>query len=263
VANPDPAGPSDDILLADQPLHNADFEWDSFDSAAYFDKNYREVRHDDGQIVRILSEFFSEAASGIEKGSAIDVGSGANLYPALAMLPFARDITLSERARANREWLDDQLRAPADSWSDFWSVMSAGRRAYTRLRRPFGELARRATVVRGDIFDLPANTWDLGTMFFVAESITRIRSEFDRATHTFVRALRPGAPFSAAFMKESDGYAVGRQSFPAFAVNEGYVSACLHSVAHDIRVHSIESHDLRPGYDGMILVTGRAGRPTR
>jgi hypothetical protein len=260
VAQPVPARPAPARLL-DQRRSNDDFEWDAFDSEAYFEHNYRAVRHDDEQIIGIISEFFDRSCVPIRAAQAIDVGPGANLYPTLAMLPFAEHVTLYERSRANCDWLSRQLRAPADSWQHFWAKMSANRSSYAALREPLADLRARSGVQRGNIFDLPEGRWDLGTMFFVAESITGVRAEFNQATHTFVRSLRPGAPFAAAFMKNSQGYNVGGLALPAFSVDEKYLEDCLRSVAHDVAINQIESRDLRPGYDGMLVVTGRSGAP--
>ncbi|CAM5649016.1 hypothetical protein SANTM175S_10556 [Streptomyces antimycoticus] len=57
--------------------------------------------------------------------------------------------------------------------------------------------------VAGSLFDLcsGAERWDLGTMFFVAESITTSLDEFRRGVGCFMSALNPGAPFAAAFME--------------------------------------------------------------
>ena len=54
-------------------------------------------------------------------------------------------------------------------------------------------------------------------MFFVAESITEDPAEFHAALARFVGALKPGAPFAAAFMAGSDGYPVAGTRFPGAA----------------------------------------------
>lgn len=238
---------------------NADFDWDSFDSEAYFAHNYSELRPEDRKIIEIMAGHFNRIRPRVRNARAIDVGAGANLYPALAMLPFAATITLYERARTNVRWLEQERRRPQSSWGRFWSAMSEGNPAYAEVVKPLDALEGQTEVVQGDIFRLPTNRYDLGTMFFVAESITRMRSEFSRATKSFVDCLQPKAPFAAAFMRESGGYTVGGRSFPAYAVDEQEVSRLFHKIAHHLEIQVIDSLDLRPGYCGMIVVTGRAG----
>jgi hypothetical protein len=111
-----------------QPERNADFAWDDFDSTAYFDHNYGTLRADDEQIMDIVADFFRAQKLNRWGGRAIDIGAGANLYPALTMLPFVSEVHLYERAFTNRKWLEGQLHKPFDSWWQFWSHINAGRR---------------------------------------------------------------------------------------------------------------------------------------
>jgi hypothetical protein len=246
---------------APYPSTNDTVDWDLFDSDDYFSHNYKELRHDDAQIIEIVAKFFATCPAPVGRGRAIDVGTGTNLYPALAMLPFAADVTLFEHSRSNREWLREELIAPALSWRRFWEAMIADRPAYKRVAEPFRELRERTTVVRGNVFKLEATTYDVGTMFFVAESITSHNAEFVRATRSFVNSLVPRAPFAAAFMRDSSGYRVGARDFPACSVDERDVRLALHAVATDVRIKTVDSWDLRDGYHGMIVATGRK-KPT-
>jgi hypothetical protein len=186
------------------------------------------------------------------------VGSGTNLYPALAMLPLCHEITLWERARTNVEWLRREVAGFSENWAQFWDRLRR-RSMYRTINEPRVVLGDRVRVARQSIFNLPRARWEIGTMFFVAESITRMPGEFTAAAHRFVYALKPGAPFVAAFMKNSRGYEVGGYRFPAVAVDEADVEQCL-SIAPHVKIYSIakSGSPLRDGYDGMIVATGRA-----
>ena len=239
---------------------NADFPWDSFDSEWYLEHNYRRLRDDDRQIIRLVREFFARSFAG-RCWHGIDVGTGTNLYPALAMLPMCQRITLREYAATNLGWITREVADYSSNWDEFWAVL-AEVPPYRRISDPRTVLRQVATVERGSIFELPRSTWDIGTMFFVAESITHTRDEFDQAARCFVRSLKPGAPFAAAFMRDSQGYPVGTHLFPAVAIAEADVRECLLPVADDIEIHHITSRTpLRDGYSGMMLVTGRASGP--
>ena len=238
---------------------NADLDWDDFDSVSYFEHNYSQARQADVKIAGIIAEHF--AGSFFPRGSrAIDVGAGANLYPALAMLPFADEVHLSERAESNRLWLTTQIQNPAASWTDFWHVVSGGRRAYEPVGDFRQALRRRAQVEEGNVFTLPAGVYNLGTMFFVAESISTMNKEFRRAVTSFVGALKVRAPFAAAFMKDSSGYRVGGRDYPACPVDESDIRRSFAEIAHDVKLDTIEDTEVRSGYAGMIVVTGRAGK---
>jgi hypothetical protein len=236
---------------------NADVEWDSFNSDAYFALNYGSLHREDLEIIRIVADHFQQWAPRRWRANAIDVGSGTNLYPALTMLPFAGEVTLYERAFPNCTWLTRQLGEPTGSWWQFWAAISGGRPEYSRINKPFEQLQSRATVVRGNVFALEPDQYDMGTMFFVAESITTRLDEFERATRRFVDSLTATAPFAAAFMRDSSGYLVAGQSFPACSITEKDVERCLADVAYVDHIQVVDSSDLRDGYCGMIVATGR------
>jgi hypothetical protein len=247
---------------------NADYPWDDFNSAAYFRKNYRTLRHDDRQILEAMRDFFSKAdrVSGASREAegqparGLDLGSGTNLYPALAMLPFCAELTLWEYSTGNVEWLRREVQSYGESWDLFWERLAFAP-PYQATTDPRAALAERTRVHRGSVFDLPAAAWDIGTMFFVAESLTGSPGEFTAATHRFIDALRPGAPFAAAFMEKSEGYQVGDQMFPAVPVTAETVRSCLDEVSHNLDVQRVDpgNDPLRHGYSGMILVLGTAG----
>ena len=245
------------VLPTRTQVGNEDVDWDHFDSQAYFSHNYGELRKDDARIIEVVAGFFQRTAPAGRVGQAIDVGSGTNLYPALTMLPYSSRVTLFERAFTNRAWLDRELERPRRSWMQFWDAIADGRPAYAPINKPLEVLHGRADVARGNVFSLAADRYDMGTMFFVAESITTRMGEFERATRNFVNSLRRNAPFAAAFMRNSSGYLVADQRFPACSVSEEDVRRALAPVARTVDIETVESNDLRDGYCGMMVATGR------
>jgi hypothetical protein len=255
-------------------LNNADAPWDSFDSVAYVDSNYRFLRADDEEILRIVRDHFSDHFDGDFDGTAadsdrvphpvlgIDVGAGANLYPALSMLPWCDGITLFERSAANVGYLERQRAAYDPNWDQFWDVLRE-REAYGELSNPRARFGTTVRVEPGDLFDLDLHRgrWSLGTMFFVAESMSTSHKEFETGVERFMRALAPGAPFAAAFMEGSLGYKVGGQFFPACSVTETEVLAAMSPYADGpISITPIgkpPEGGLRSGYEGMIVACGR------
>jgi hypothetical protein len=242
---------------------NDEYPWDTFDPEWYLQHNYGRLRDDDSQILECLAEFFSGSGSGIghrELKRGIDVGSGANLYPLLAMLPLCGRITLRERAASNCDWLRHEIKSYSPVWEPYWDKL-----VRWPLYQPVGEprwvVGERARVERGSVFDLRRAAYDVGTMFFVAESITRRHDEFERATRCFLRSLKPNAPFAAAFMRESKGYEVAGVHFPAVAINERHVQECLESAGvRKSHVETIVSDTpLREDF-AMMLVMGWTGR---
>ncbi|HKR49193.1 MAG TPA: SCO2525 family SAM-dependent methyltransferase [Pseudonocardiaceae bacterium] len=236
---------------------NSDFPWDDFDSSWYYDHNYKVLRDDDRQIIEVVRDFFGTLDPS-KRRSGIDVGSGPNIYPALTMLPLCDEIKLYEYSTSNVSWLEREIQSYSSSWDAFWELLTE-EASYNSVDSPRRTLATRASVAQGSIFDLPESLWDIGTMFFTAESISPALEEFQIALGCFIRSLRPGAPFSAAFMENSLGYSVDSCRFPAVAVTVNDVENGLTGDTKDLEIHRIglTENPLRAGYDGMIVATGR------
>lgn len=256
------ASAADQITLA----RNADFAWDEFSSAEYVAHNYTALRTDDAEILALVSRWFAATAGspGLAGLAGLDIGAGPNLYPTLAMLPYCERITLREFSAANVAWLREAAAALPDQWAPYWQLISP-QDALGDFPQAAAALAKSAEVEQGSVFDLPAAAWDLGTMFFVAESISQDPAEFDAAVVAFVRAIKPGGPFAAAFMEHSEGYQVAQQWYPATPVGEADIRRSMEEVGDEVSVHRVEMNPapLRPGYTGMIVATGRARRARR
>ncbi|MCT9004193.1 SCO2525 family SAM-dependent methyltransferase [Streptomyces sp. NPDC054766] len=245
---------------------NDDAPWDAFDPEVYIDHNYRILHPDDAEIISIVRDRFSDhfRENSGRMLSGIDVGAGANLYPALTMLPWCDRITLLERSSANVRYLKSQRRGFDQSWDQFWEVLSKGDKheVYSALEADrkvrFEEAVR---VKRGNLFDLHRSQgrWSIGTMFFVAESMSTSYEEFERGTGCFLSSLEPGAPFAAAFMEHSEGYKVGAEWFPACYVSKSQIADVVGRYSDDVEIFPVGKPGglLRDGYTAMILTCGR------
>ncbi len=245
---------------------NGQIDWSEFDADAYCADNYRALREDDHEIVARTSEFFAQAkASGRFANStaprALDIGTGSNLYPALAMLPFCSSLDLREYSPPVVSWLRGQQERGFDStWDPFWQAYcnNPEYKNYDTASDVRADFKSKTTIEQASVFTLPSRTWDLGTMFFVACSLSTRQSEFRRAIRSFATALKPGAPFAAAFMTNSAGYHVHNRWFPAVAVDDAQIDSSFAGLATDLTVQPIENHvPVRPGV-GMALATGFA-----
>ncbi|MFD7874262.1 SCO2525 family SAM-dependent methyltransferase [Streptomyces sp. NPDC059766] len=248
---------------------NADVDWDKFDPQEYIHRNYLALHPDDKQILSVVRDHFGDhfRRKPGRVGSGIDVGAGPNLYPAFAMLPWCESITQYEWSAANVAHLRREIPGYAATWDPFWDVLCEGEggEGYAALGPDPRERFRQTVTVRsGNLYDLgrpgpdgETERWAMGTMFFVAESITESREEFADGVACFMNALEPGAPFAAAFMENSRGYPVGGEDFPASYVGAVEIRNLLKGFASDVDpMHLGKPDDLRDGYTGMILACG-------
>lgn len=250
---------------------NEQAPWSEFDSQAYVAGNYHTLQDADAEIISIMRDhfggYFREHPGPV---IGIDVGAGANLYPALAMLPWCKEITLFEHSPRNLAYLKGQLgpKSYDENWDQFWEALRANPE-YGEFkgdpRERFREVVRVApgNILAADLGEQlreKRDSWSIGTMFFVAESMTASAEEFQHGVACFMRALAPGAPFFAAFMEHSEGYHVGDAFFPACDVGELEVRESLEPFAGKsgtLRVDRLETPvKVRSGYSGMIVAYG-------
>ena len=242
-------------------MRNDAVAWSDFDAGEYWRINYASVLPEDAEIIEFASKFLIEACggrSGLTR--AVDVGAGSNLYPALLMLPWAEHIVFTEYASPNISWLTENLAdAPGEwQWQPFWELI-ADRACYQAVEQPRRRLAAIHEIRNVSIFDLPPRTWDLGSMFFVADGMTTDEAEFEMAVRAFLDALKPGSPFMMAFMEGSSGYDIHGVRFPAVRVTPDSLDALLADLP--VTGTSVLRTDnsirrVRHGYDAMLLVTG-------
>lgn len=108
------------------------------------------------------------------------------------MLPFCERITLYEWSRGNIKWLKKQLRRHGPAWEQYWHRLAESD-VYAQVEDPWSGLQLKARITRGSVFDMTERELDMGTMFFVAESISKWVHEFESAVGGFLGALRLGA----------------------------------------------------------------------
>ncbi|MFF7307396.1 SCO2525 family SAM-dependent methyltransferase [Streptomyces sp. NPDC008137] len=233
--------------------------WESFDPCEYISSNYLVMHPIDASIIVRVRDFFSDLFGGPFPGplEGIDVGAGPNLYPALSMLPWCDAVTLVDVAPANVRYLVHQLPSYDLNWDQFWDLLGAGH-AY-QFEDPRSRFRQVVTVQSGSLSDVsrsPAR-WSMGTMFFVAESITATPDGFRQSVACFMNALSPGSPFAAAFMEHSRGFRIGENHFPAHDVDEQEVRAAFADHVEDITIDRVEATEGLKGCTGVLLACGR------
>jgi SAM-dependent methyltransferase len=246
--------------MTDQsPGSNADANWAAFDPDAYFEHYYGDPHPDDDLVARLAAAALRDFAAGRTDLSILDVGTGANLIPLLAALPVAQTLTAWEYAQSNIVWLEAELQRPAlrPQWQRFWAeVLQVYGIGADNMDAP-KRLHRCTQIRQGSIFDLPDAQWDAATMFFCAESITRVPAEFAKACKAFAQSVRPGGALVAAFLARSAGYEVGGVAFPAVPIDQAIVSDLFSPFARQLQVEAIglTNNEVRSGYSGMIFLS--------
>jgi hypothetical protein len=242
-------------------------DWSDFECEEYVQRNYfREILIEDQSIIKRCIERLEQLASAITIDNYIDIGAGPNLYPSLLVTPWVQakgNIFLADYAASNLAYLRKSLDRRARSivlndWRQFEHFMvEVGGAPYQGV---IGRLCDRAKVQFGDVFKMSTNQYDCVSAFFVAESITDDRAQFQRATNTLIQSIRSGGIFVIAHMLGSIGWHAGLSTkFPAVnlsvaEIKEAYAEQ--KSVSLDYFSHGSQT-GARHGYDGMVLVIGQ------
>ena len=169
-------------------LRNADVAWNTFSSSDYWRRNYAELQPEDREIIRLVSHFFAAAfADRAARSAGHRRRSGTNLYPALLMLPWAKQILLTDFSESNVRWLkiNSRMTRPEWRWHPFWREMRDGR-GYSDVRQPRKRLRDACAAEPGYagieqmqcVRPAAGAIGTLAPMFFVAESITEDPAEF-------------------------------------------------------------------------------------
>lgn len=253
---------SSDKTANSAPSGNADYQWASFDSEAYFQHYYGEPHPDDDCVIRYAVEAMKRATPIGAALDIVDIGTGPSLIPFLCALPRARRLTAWEYAESNVAWLEAELQKPAlrSQWQHFWSVARETYQPETLPDDPMPLLRARSVITRGSVFDLPERNWDAATMFFCAESITERQDEFGAACVAFARSVKPGGMLAAAFLVRSAGYIVADRPFPVLSLTPEFIERVFAENADDVRAEliGIRDREIRSGYSGFIFLTGSA-----
>jgi hypothetical protein len=245
------------------PVGNADYQWDRFDSEAYFQHYYGEPHPDDDRVIRCAVEAMKRAPPVGAELDMVDVGTGPNLIPLFCALPRARSLTVWEYAESNIAWLQaEMLRTEMRSqWQHFWAVTrQAYQPEHSLPDNPTPALRAKTALRQGSIFDLPERAWDAATMFFCAESITGRQDEFEAACAAYARCAKSGGALMAAFLVRSPGYVVADRPFPCLSLSAESIESVFARHARDIRTEriGIVERQIRSGYSGFVFLTGTA-----
>jgi hypothetical protein len=256
---------------------NSSIDWDRFDPVPYQKQNYSpQVRGDDARIILAIcghfKKHFLEHPQTEEYPIGVDMGAGSNLYPAMTMMPLTAEIVLIDPDQANLDWLKSEIRLlrsgdreALERWDPYWDRAREAGNPWLNTTLAWAMARTALNTSRADLLSLGMEqAFDLGTMCFVAESMTSDRDEFAAAVYSFLRSLRPGAPYAIACMAESTGYAVGGVDYPAVSVTADDLFATLancqyigQEVIHVQAIPVPEGGPLREGHRGMLLALGR------
>lgn len=238
------------------PVRNADVRWDEFDTPGYVADNYESLHDLDRQIITELSPYYAALPPG-GLATTLDVGTGPNIYPLMLAAAASRRPGCVEPSAANRAYLNRLCeRGPDACWLEFWRLC---RELNPGLPDDLAQVLSGIAVRRGDAFTLPRARYDLVSMFFVAESVTGVREEFEEICRRFAAAAAPGGHLVAAFMAGMPSYELGGEVLPSHPIDEDALTGALRGLVEELDVRRLPPDPTLPyEHDGVLLLTARA-----
>ena len=246
----------DGLGRAAPPRPNADVAWDDFDTAGYVLDNYATLHDLDRRIIADLSPYYRSLLPG-SLNSSLDIGTGPNIYPLMLAAAASRRLESLERSASNVAYLRRARREGADPcWTPFWQLC---RQLDPALPADLDEVLRGLTTHQGDALAGPPGQYDLVSMFFVAESVTGGRDEFEQLSLRFVAAAAPGGHLVAAYMAGMPKYELGGKTLPSFPLDRHTLEAVMGPVTRQLRIWELPPDPTLPyQHDGVLLLTARA-----
>ena len=98
---------------------NRDVAWDGFDTGGYVADNYARIHEFDRRIITSLSSYYRRLRPG-SLSSALDIGTGPNLYPLMLVAAASRRVEALDRSAANVAYL---RRAVGEGAPASWAVL--------------------------------------------------------------------------------------------------------------------------------------------
>jgi hypothetical protein len=241
-------------------------DFDVFDSSEYADRNYggEEALLDDQNICKIVSFVLSKL--GIKNAKAVDIGCGPNPYPAMLLAPYARFIDLLEFSPPSRVYMSDFLsgqlpESKMQIWPKFPRYMvEGGGEPYENVLPLLLQMAAegRVRVQFGDAHNLAQEKWELGSMYFVDDSISPFRSDQREIVASACKAITfEGLLIAANMLNDKDhlGYTAGDgKVYPNISQNiielkQGYTDNDMYTLV----IQTSGAEKARAGYSGMAL----------
>jgi len=238
-------------------LRNADVDWDRWPVAEYLAENYRQLHPADAAVIDHHSAFYRRFPPRSVARS-LEFGAGPNLYPLMLAAGASRRIDAVEPGAASVAYLRRQVSRGADpSWLPFYERC---RSRNPDLPPTLAQALARVTVIHGGVGKLSERGYAVGSMNFVAESVTERADEFTGLCRAFAAAVAPGGHLVAAFMENMGRYRIGTgPPWPGFPVDAAAVRAAFAPLTDALLVDRIDADPTLPeyGYTGMVVLTAR------
>ena len=239
-------------------------DFEKFLPSIYLSEYYTTIDEENRFLLQFLHEVYDTADCGKRL---LEVGGGPTIYQLISAGNRVEEIIFSEYLDANRneikKWVHDDPVVPIwDIYFEHVLGLEKTSTSKTDIERRKTSLRQKIKdIVRCDLFNknpLQPETYrdfDVISVNFCPESITDNEEDFLTSVQNFTSLLKRNGLLVMCLLKNASRYKVGDLHFPAYPVDEAYISDTLKRFSYnEITIRSVPA-ECDSGYEGLIALT--------
>lgn len=221
------------------------------------------MNSDEVVTLKYLVDFLKESGMIFER--ALDIGSGPTLHQIIPLIPFVKELHISDFLPQNLEEIKKWLRNTSDAhnWDIYIQyVLDLEEKKESIQQRKKTMRERITKLLPVDIYkQFPLGlqtTYPLVTSFFCADSVAKNKKEWKQCMANIFTLIEPSGIIILAALRNADSYQVLEQHFPSPHVDENDFrdlfekGSFLHKTI-DIQVIPIPEYAEEEGFDSVIM----------
>jgi len=247
-------------------------DWKDFSATDYLNQYYKttNIPDDERAIFNFLFEFFRKVNENFE--IALDVGVGPTLHHDIAIVPYVKELHVSDYLSQNlkevKKWL--QKDPSAHNWDIYVKgilqmegTSSVSKKEVTRRKRQMRNKISQVKIVDlSKINPLGKKVqYPLVTSFYCADSATRTKKQWLHYMKNLTSLVEPSGWIVLSALRNAQSYQVGPRFFPSANIDEHDMKKMLILLGFsqktlDIKVEHVPEWS-EEGFDSIIIASGQ------
>lgn len=245
----------------------------TFNPKEYLATYYQKIGHENNALMK----FYAEIARRLpQESTLLEFSGGPTLYSLISVAAQVQEIHFSDFLPQNLNEVSLWLKKSPEAFD--WKMYVKKALIYEGIVSPNDQdISNRETIMREKITKVIkcdafsesplgkgyAQLYDVIDVNFVAESITRSHSEWEKIMKNILGLLKPNGFLTMTAIKGANYYSVGDKLFPAVIIDEDDISAFLLKSGfkeENIYIQTIKAEQIEEtkndfvGYTGMAFV---------
>lgn len=219
---------------------------------------------------KFLLEFYHESYKQVSPDATLlEFGGGPTIYQLLSAGLKVKEIVFAEHLQQNRQEVAKWIRGDPDAidWNDFIQyVLHLNHADYhgltpestgQNIKPKITEIIECDAYLPDILAGYGKRTFDVVSSSFCLECVSTCEQTFVESLKKITGFVKENGLLMLTLLKNAHSYQIDNLSFPAFPVNEPYMSELLEQLGYsDINIQTV-SAEHEQGYEGLMAMTGR------